>query len=342
MKTEQLAADKTKQHIDDDHEEAEGKEQGRVAQDFRYRRRHADDKEKEVDEIGADFLGAADRGHLFVKEGSDEHGNKGNPHVLAAEKGICHVEKPVVRRNDGRQGRAHPLGQGDDDGCIHDVYGDVPQGNVLAAPIGGGQRLAFIGLPALLYGVDMGMGKIAAEKGVAYASQQDEEVNGHGEIIRYDRRGHQRAVGLEGVGQGHEVDTAADIRAGHHGRHLGQPVYHGAENRRPQQGSADRPCRADEKHEEHPPRFPPDLRHVGLEQQQGNGHRHGVSPDDVVKQGRVRRQDADVDQHQGENQGDDGSRHLRSPGIGLFQINRRSDGRAHHRQQHPRIFRTNQ
>ena len=30
IEAEQLAADKAKQHVDDDHEEAEGKEQGRV------------------------------------------------------------------------------------------------------------------------------------------------------------------------------------------------------------------------------------------------------------------------------------------------------------------------
>ena len=163
IEAEQLAADKAKQHVDDDHEEAEGKEQRRVAQDFRYRCRHADDKEKEVDEIGTDFLGAADRSHLFVEEGSDDHGNKGNPHVFAAEKGIRHVEKPVVRRNDGGQGGTDPLGQGHDNSRIHDIHCDVPQGNILAAPIGGGQRLAFIGTPALLYRVDMGMGKMAAE-----------------------------------------------------------------------------------------------------------------------------------------------------------------------------------
>ena len=195
-----LAANKAEEHIDDDHEEAKGEEERRVAEDLRHGRRHADDEEKEVNKIGADFLGSADRGDLFIAERGDEHGYERDPYVFAAEKGVEHMKEPVFRRNKARQGRADVFGQGHDDGGIHDVDGNVAQGNILAAPVRRREGLAFVGAAALFYGVDMGVRKVFPEKGVADAAQQDEKINSHVEVVGDDSRRNEASVGLKHVG----------------------------------------------------------------------------------------------------------------------------------------------
>ena len=186
------------------------------------------------------------------------------------------------------------------------------------------------------------MGIVFLEKGAAHTFQQYQEIHRHVQVVRHHRSGNQGPFRVEGIGQGHEIDPASDVGPSHHGRHLGQPVDPAPQKPAAQHGSAHGPHRPDEENEQQPAGFLPDLRQVGLEQQQRNGQGYGVSPDDIVINGGMAGDHVQVHQHNGRHQSQYGPGDPGGPGIGLFQ----PDGACHHPagqgQQQPGVFRCNQ
>ena len=88
---QQFSADETKEHIDNNHDEAEDEEHGGIRQDLHDGRGDADDEEEHVDKERADLLRPVHRIRLFLKNAGKDHGDKRNPDVLAAEKGSAHL-----------------------------------------------------------------------------------------------------------------------------------------------------------------------------------------------------------------------------------------------------------
>ena len=153
----------------------------------------------------------------------------------------------------------------------------------------------------------MGMRIVPAEEGVPDTAQQDEEIDGHIEIVRDHCRGDQGAIGPESISQGHEIDPAADIGTGHHGRHLGQPLDERTQQDGAKDGAANGTNGSDEENEEEPARFPPDPAQIGLEQEQRNGDGHSIAPDDIIKELRMHGYYVQIDEDERKNQGDHGA-----------------------------------
>ena len=86
----ELAANEAKKHIHNDHEKAEHEEERRIHDNAHDRRWYANDKEEHINKKGTDFLGPIHSRCLFIEIRSKDHGNKGNPYILAAEEGIAH------------------------------------------------------------------------------------------------------------------------------------------------------------------------------------------------------------------------------------------------------------
>ena len=190
----------------------------------------------------------------------------------------------------------------------------------------------------------MGVAELAAEETHSGKGDEHEEVAGHEQVVRH-RGGGGEAAGVEGVGQGGEVHAAADIGAGHHGRHLGQAL--GVSEGGPQQVVGQKRAghgahRADEEDGEHPPGLLPDPLDVALEQQQGDAHGHHIAPHDVVVQGALGGDNAHVGHQHGQDEGDDGAGDPGRPLVFLLQADCQGHRYAHDAQQAPDVVRLDQ
>ena len=182
------------------------------------------------------------------------------------------------------------------------------------------------------------MGVAPAEKAHAGNDDQGEEVQRHQQIVRHRGRRLDLAH-VELLGQGREVHAAADVGAGHHGRHTFQARNVGMQQRVGDERTCHRTRRADEEDDQHAPRLLPDAAHVALEQQKGDAQRHRIAPDDIVIQGAAGGDDAQVGRRQSDQKGDDGAGDLGGPGVALFQVNGQGHRRQKQRQKRPGILR---
>ena len=81
----QLGANEAEDHVHDDHDEAQDQEQGGLGDNGHDVGGNTDDKQEQVDQIGADFLSAVHLLNGLGEEGGDDDRNGGDPHILRTE-----------------------------------------------------------------------------------------------------------------------------------------------------------------------------------------------------------------------------------------------------------------
>lgn len=330
---QQPRAGEAEEHVHHHHQEGQHQEQGRFRENGVDIGRDADDEQEQIDQIGADLLGAVELLHRAGEEGSGYDREGGDPHVLAAQEFAYEVQEALLEVIYHAVHREGAEQSGDQVGDPHhhhgesNIHGHVLQGDVLAAPEGGGLGLGV--LPAggaLLHFIDMGMGEAAAEEAHSGKGDEDEEIEGHQEVIRHGGRGGDGGA-LQAMLHGHggEVHAAADIGPGHHGGHRRQVLRLSAgggigppKGEIGQQGANNGARRADEEDGQHLARLAPDLLQVALEQQQGDAHRDDDAPDDVVVQHALDGENADIGHDHGKDQRDDRAGYSGGPAVLLL------------------------
>ena len=165
---------------------------------------------------------------------------------------------------------------------------------------------------------------------------KSEEVQGHQQIVRH-RGSRLDLAHVELSGQGGEVDAAADVRPGHHGRHALQTGDVPVQQRVGQESARHSAGGADEENDHHPPGLFPDLLHVALQEQQRDAQRHREVPNDVVVEHTAGGNNGQVGRRQSDQQRDDGAGDLGRPNIFLLQPDGKGNGRHHQHQQRPGV-----
>ena len=144
IELEQLAKNKADQHVDDDHDRTEHKEQRRFAQNLWDRRWHADDEKEEIDQIGADLLRAGCFLNLLGENRRHDHGDGRHDQIFVAEESVDHFQHSVTRRNDICQKTSDDLRHPHDDGADRHIHSNVAQRDWLAVPVRRRQRFRFV------------------------------------------------------------------------------------------------------------------------------------------------------------------------------------------------------
>lgn len=338
---QKFAADQAESHVDQYDQRGEGQQQRCFREDLGDRGRNADDEQEQIDEISAEFLRTTEIGYLPFSEGGAEHGECGDPDILTAEEGTADGQDHAILRDQAADGPGDQTGQGDHGGGEGKVYRNVLQGDVLPLPVGSRLGLGTVGADGL-HRVDVGVGEAAAEEVHAGKEDQREEIEGHEQIVCHGCRANQFTIDRELCGKGGEVDTAADVGAGHHGSdavQAGNVVVQQGVGQHCADTGADR---ADQKDHHHPAGLFPDLPHIALQQEQWNAERDRKAPDHIVIERAVHRQNAEIGQHQRKDQGQDRAGDLGCPGVFLLQRDGEGHAETQDCQQHPGVIRGDQ
>ena len=142
-----------------------------------------------------------------------------------------------------------------------------------------------------------------------------------------------------------KVDAAADVGAGHHGSDLCKTLRiaeRAAQNVVSDERADNRADCADQEDDEHAARVFPDAAEVALQKQQRDCHRNDNAPDDIVIQRGVGRDNAEVCEHHGHDQRDDGAGDLGGPLVFLLEEDGQRDADTHDAHQTPNVVCCNQ
>ena len=322
MEVEQLAEDQREQHVHRHDDQRVNEQHRRLGEDADNRSRRADDRKKDVDQKGADLVGARRVVERLGEGGGADHGQGGHNQVLVAQQLVEDKARALGGEKPGEKVCDRGRDRHDDEGGS-DVKGDILQRDGLCIP-------EFPGAAALsgLHLVDQRVGVVPAEKGDGRHGDQHKEVERHQQVVRHHRLGTHLPGSAEGVGHRDKVDRAADIGAGEHGGHLVQLREQVVQQKESAQRADGGAHRADEKDQQQPPAFPANPLDVALEQQQRDGQRHDVVPNGVVHR-RFGGDDAEVGEEHHGDQGDDAAGDLGGPAETLLQ----PDGEGRHADQ---------
>ena len=213
---EQLAEEQRKQHVHRHDDQRVNEQHRRLGEDADNRGRRADDRKKDVDQKGADLVGARRVVERLGEGGGADHGQGGHNQVLVAQQLVEDKARALGGEEPGEKVCDRGRDRHDEEGR-RDVKGDILQRDGLCLP-------EFPGAAALpgLHLVDQRVGVVPAEKGDGRHGNQHKEVERHQQVVRHHRLGTHLPGSAEGVGHRDKVDRAADIGAGEHGGHLVQ------------------------------------------------------------------------------------------------------------------------
>ena len=281
--------------------------------------------------------------NLLVAEGRNDDRDRGDPDVLAAEELADEVQERIACEA-GEQ-TCNDAGNPDDNDGVCEVISDVLQGDVLAGPERSSLRLrSFLG-SARLDLFDVRMTEVLAEELGARASDQDEEVCSHQQVICNGCSRGEIVTGSILRSHSRKVDAAADVGAGHHGSDLCKTLCvaeRTAQDIICDESADNRADCADQEDDQHTARVFPDAAEVALQKQQRNCHRNDDAPDDIVIKRRVGGDNAEVREHHSHDQRDDSAGDLGCPLIFLLEEDGQRDADTHDTHQTPDVVCCNQ
>src|SRR5699024_3790786 len=132
IRLEELGGAEAEQHVHNDHDQAQHQQQRGLGDHGVDVGGNADDEQEQIDELGADLLGAVELGGRPLKEGGHDHGDGGDPHILAAQELADKVLNNLHRcpgyalHSQGAEDISDHGGNPHHSDGIGQVHGDIP------------------------------------------------------------------------------------------------------------------------------------------------------------------------------------------------------------------------